>query len=244
MPHPLIQDFVKLPGIIGLSLMENGESLGHSIGLTAARDPTQQPKLARSIQKILATAPAMLNFFTFQFAGDQQVAIYWVAAGRALIILRQGAATQAQIRAVNQLLQFIKADYRALISTDNPPNDTQTLTDATGEGVNAQEILQAMNILTRQASYFLGPSLVAAHLKADQPANTVWLNRFHIESNGTISLAPHLAPPDWRLTAGQLQIIRQWMQNFCQRCTKIVRDYLLIIQQALSKQQWQLLFEP
>ena len=116
----LLQNFLNLPGIIGFSLMPlaQEEASGHaySVGFPQGNGPSQQPLLVQGIQQIIGTTPASLEFCTFQF-GPYQVDLYKVEHSSVLLVCSEGSLSSQHARAIRELMQFIKADYSALVES-------------------------------------------------------------------------------------------------------------------------------
>ena len=120
MQYQLIQNFLQLPGIIGFSLipLDQDDSLGqaYSVGFPAGNAPEQQSLLLKGIQQIISTTPASLEFCLFQL-GPHQLELHKVESGAVLLVLSEGPLPSDYPKAVSELVQFIKADYSALVES-------------------------------------------------------------------------------------------------------------------------------
>ena len=243
MQYQLIQNFLDLPGIVGLSLMplEDTSGRAYSVGFPQGNGPEQLPLLLRGIQQIIKTTPASLEFSVFQF-GVYRVDLHKVESEAVLLILSEGQLPAQYSKAVSELMQFIKADYSALVESIRAIRaetvaHVSTLSPQL-QSANSEDVVAAMNSLSQVTSRYLGTQLVANHWRSDQSQGMVWLEKFCISGDGTISALEM----DQQLSPEQLAEIRLWTQRFHQRCTRIIRDYAVLVEQALPEQHWRLLF--
>ncbi len=239
----LIQNFLNLPGIIGFSLMPLDDPSGraYSVGFPQENGPDQQPLLLQGIQQIIKTTPTSLEFCEFQF-GTYQVELHKVESGAVLLIFSEGLLCSQYSKSVSELMQFIKADYSALaesIRSIGVENVVRVSTFSTQlQTANLVDVVAAMNSLSQVTSRYLGTQLVANHWRTHQSQDTGWLNKFRVSVDGTISVIDM----DQQLSPEQLAEIRLWTQKFHQRCTRIIRDYEVLVEQTLPEQHWRLLF--
>ena len=236
----LIQNFLTLPGIIGLSLMSLDDSAdAHSVGFPQGDGPDQHPLLVKGIQQIIGTTPAFLEFCEFQL-GPYQVELHKVESDTVLLIFRDSQLSSQYSKAVSELMQFIKADYPALVESIQAIKAEAVAPMATPaeqlQTAGLEDVVVAMNSLSQITIRYLGTQLVANHWRTLQ--DVAWLRNFCVEDDGTISAAdidPQLSPE-------QLADIRLWTQRFHQRCTRIIRDYDVLVEQTLPEPHRQLLF--
>jgi len=116
MKREVVQDFLNLPGIAGLALMD-GRSRPYFYGIDRSLNFQQKEALAQGIQQVIDTTPADFEFFQFQF-GSRQVYIYKLAHGIILLVLtveRLIDATYLQL--VEQLKLELQQDLVNAIAT-------------------------------------------------------------------------------------------------------------------------------
>ncbi|MFG6099426.1 hypothetical protein SPB21_29555 [Leptothoe sp. ISB3NOV94-8A] len=243
MQFQLIQNFLDLPGIIGFSLVPLNDTSNHaySVGFPQGNGPDKNPLLLQGIQQIIKTTPTSLEFCAFQF-GSYQVELHKVESGAVLLVFSEGALSSQYSKSVSELMQFIKADYLALvesIQSIHADNVTPATTfSAQRQTASVDDVVAAMNSLSQVTSRYLGTQLVANQWRTYQSQDMVWLKKFCISVDGTISVKD----VDSKLSPEQLTEIRLWTQRFHQRCTRIIRDYDVLVEQTLPKEHWQLLF--
>lgn len=100
MKREVIQDFLNLPGVAGVALMD-GRSRPYFFGVDQALNFQQKEALAQGIQQVVDTTPSGFGSFEFQFTGHQ-VYIYKLQHGIILLVLAEE--------------KLIKADYRIAVS--------------------------------------------------------------------------------------------------------------------------------
>ncbi|MEM7793481.1 MAG: hypothetical protein AAF579_03395 [Cyanobacteria bacterium P01_C01_bin.118] len=243
MQRQLIQNFLNLPGVHGFSLipLPPEEFLGevYSIGFPQGNEPDDHPFLVEGIQEIIGTTPAFLEFCEVHF-GPYQVEVHKVEEEAILLILREGERSDQYSKAVSELIQFIKADYTALVESiqalklegeETPLTPASQLLTA-----NLKDVVAAINSLSEVTVRYLGTQLVANHWRTLQESD--WLTTFAVDNNGTVTVAD----AQQQLSPEQLADVRLWTQRFHQRCTRIIRDYDVLVEQALPQSHWQLLF--
>lgn len=239
----LIQNFLNMPGVLGFSLMplsqENALGKAYSLGFFQGYGPDQQPMLVQGIQQIIETTPGILEFCEFQF-GPYQVELHKIENEAVLLVLSEGPLSSQYSKAVSELMQFIKADYAALVESiqalKSDDGEPALITMAQLSTANLADVVAAMNGLSEVAIRYLGTQLVANHWRTLQDVAS--LSKFSIGDDGTISVANM----DRQLSPDQLAEVRLWSQRFHQRCTRIIRDYDELVDQTLDQQHRQLLF--
>lgn len=85
MKREVVQDFLNLPGITGVALMD-GRSRPFFYGVDQALNFQQKEALAQGIQQVVETTPEGFEFYEFQFTG-YQVYIYRLDHGMILLVV-------------------------------------------------------------------------------------------------------------------------------------------------------------
>ncbi|MEO0867473.1 MAG: hypothetical protein AAFY17_03285 [Cyanobacteria bacterium J06642_11] len=243
----LIQTFIKLPGILGFSLMppdqEKSSKNIYSVGFTQGRSPDQHPTLVHGVQQIIQTTPASLEHCTFQFS-SHHIEIHKVENGAILLIFGQGEFADQHFKAISELIQFIKADYQALVDSIRAINTAHDQgyapkgTDEQLPTVHIDDLLEAINSVSHITRRYLGSRFVTDYWQASQQQALAWMQHCQIEADGTLNVADGLP----ELTPEQLAELRGCMQQFHQQCTRFIRDYDTLVAKSLPQHHWQLLF--
>jgi hypothetical protein len=97
MKREVVQEFLGLPGIVGLALMD-GRSRPCFYGVSERLNLQQKEALAQGICQVLETTPSSFRTFEFQFAGARAY-IYKVAEGLVLLVIVDNALAPTEYRA-------------------------------------------------------------------------------------------------------------------------------------------------
>ncbi|MBF2080006.1 MAG: hypothetical protein IGR76_16185, partial [Synechococcales cyanobacterium T60_A2020_003] len=101
MNKEVVQDFLNLPGIAGIALMD-GRSRPYFFGIDQALNFQQKETLALGIQQVIETTPADFEFFEFQFVGHQ-IHIYKLSHGIILLVI--GHSKKHTVLRIRRFLQ-------------------------------------------------------------------------------------------------------------------------------------------
>ena len=241
MQRQLIQNFLNLPGILGFSLipLDDLSAQAYSVGFPKNNAPERHPLLLEGLQQIIQTTPASFEFCTFQFE-SYQVELHKVENEAVLLVFSKDARPNQYAKPISELMQFIKADCSALVDSIRAmrSDPLPQVLPVQSQTANLDDVLKAMNSLSKITCRYLGPQLVANHWRTHQSKGPAWLDMFNIAGDGTITVAELTS----QLSPEQLAEIRLWTRQFHQRCTRIIRDYDVLVEQTLPEQHWKLLF--
>ena len=116
MKREAVQDFLNLPGIVGVALMD-GRSRPYFCGVDQTLNFQQKEALAQGIQQVIDTTPANFKFFEFQFSGHQ-VYIYKLDHGIILLVLAASTlAYETYVETVGRLKAELQEDIANTIAT-------------------------------------------------------------------------------------------------------------------------------
>lgn len=116
MRREVVQDFLNLPGIAGVALID-GRSRPYFCGIDQILNFQQKEALAQGIQQVVETTPTGFEFFEFQFTGHQ-VYIYKLDHGIILLVLTSNSVVaKTYVRAVELLKQELQDDVANAIAT-------------------------------------------------------------------------------------------------------------------------------
>lgn len=109
MKQEVIQDFLTVPGIAGIALID-GLSRPYFHGFGAHFDASQQNAIAQGIQQVLETTPDGFNSFEFQF-DFYRIYLHKLKRGITLLVLTGNTLPQATYtQAVRQVLLELQLD--------------------------------------------------------------------------------------------------------------------------------------
>ncbi|MBD2035018.1 hypothetical protein H6F76_08250 [Leptolyngbya sp. FACHB-321] len=116
MKREVIQDFLNLPGIAGVALMD-GRSRPYFCGIDQALNFQQKEALAQGILQVVETIPDSFDVFEFQFA-EHQVRLYRLDRGMVLLVLtHQRLICADYLSMITQLKTVLKEDIPNAIAT-------------------------------------------------------------------------------------------------------------------------------
>jgi hypothetical protein len=116
MKQEVIQDFLNLPGIVGVALMD-GRSRPYFCGVDQTLNFQQKEALAQGILQVVQTIPSGFEAFQFQFTG-YQVHIYKLAHGMILLVLTQSDLVYADyLKTIKDLKAALQEDMTTAIAS-------------------------------------------------------------------------------------------------------------------------------
>ena len=116
MKREVVRDFLNLPGIAGVALMD-GRSRPYFCGVDQTLNFQQKEALAQGIRQVVETTPDGFESFEFQFTGHQ-VYIYKLEHGIILLVLARSHLVYADyLRAINLLKAALQEDITKAIAT-------------------------------------------------------------------------------------------------------------------------------
>ncbi|HEY9641877.1 MAG TPA: hypothetical protein V6C57_15425 [Coleofasciculaceae cyanobacterium] len=265
MKREVVQDFLNLPGIMGVALM-HGRFRPYFCGVDQTLNFQQKEALAQGIQQVIETTPAGFEFFEFQFNGHQ-IYIYKLEQGVILLVLtvdNMGYATHATI--IDRLKVELQKDVNdaintfrvvagstplseknywkssnsepvlpAVLSADPEPADCLS-TSLRSLSISLRDLLMALNHLSRFAAQYLGATVVTNHWQAARP-DVEWLKQFEIDRAAQINFIGQ-TNGKMMVSREQHQWIQLWVEAFIDRCSKVMRNFpKMVRQKALDAHQ-------
>ena len=248
-----IRDFLNLPGIAGIALMD-GRSRPFFGGINYAFSLQQKQALSQSALQVIETIPEGFESFEFQFSA-YQVYIYKLVFGRVLLVLAHQTLDYSDYSKRIELFQeAIQTDFeeaivqlRSLTATQAPSGlalsqaPPATLQASQPSSIALQDILTALNHLSQITTHYLGTPVIVNYLKSTRPDRD-WLHQFQVDRAAQISVSSDALDLSQPISPEEQQWVRDWVAAFIQRCSQIVRDFATIVQKALHPEQVALLF--
>lgn len=267
MKKHVIENFLKLPGILGLALMD-GPSCAYFYGIEQFLDLQQRDIITRGIQQIISTTPVNLQAFDFRFS-HESVHVYKLSENNTLLVLTgEKLDTQAYQSAIMPLQEALQTDLDSTVASlqglveslglDTKPSYTKEQPSAAGTtspAVDApsaplqspfppQTVYQwedgigALNSLTDATAKYLGQTIAANTWRTTRPDGP-GLESLQFDREGHFSYALGGATKrDRTISPEDHEILLQWVQNFIKRCSLIIRNYPeMVLQQSLNHQQ-------
>ncbi|NJL20965.1 MAG: hypothetical protein HC895_09315 [Leptolyngbyaceae cyanobacterium SM1_3_5] len=174
MKREVVQDFLNLPGIAGVALMD-GRSRPFFYGLEQILSLPQREMFAQGIQQVISTTPANVERFEFQFL-RYQVHLYKLTQGLVLLILANVEFETRHHAQIEQLNRELQQDFASAIATFRLLSGTITLSQqpdwkhSTEAAIDAADWVSALNQISQLATYYLGATLSSNYWKATRPS--------------------------------------------------------------------------
>lgn len=248
MKRQVIQNFLNLPGLSGVGLID-GRNRPFFLGSDIQLNTGQQDALAQGIQQVIETIPAGFDSFSFRFT-HQFVHIHKLDQGLILMVLMADQMPLNAYRSViHQLTETLMEEPQNVVSTFRllagcvtlssasmkPPEASAPPAAPMAPGTSApaaagravvrgSDLIAALNHLSDGATQYLGKIIVANAWKQSRP-DQPWLAQFEINKDGHFSL-PNAAEP---ITPEQQQWVRDWVQAFIDRGSRTIRSFKGII---------------
>lgn len=302
MKREVVEDFLNLPGIAGVALMDR-RSRPYFCGVDNTLNFQQKEALAQGIRQVVETTPEGFESFEFQFTAHR-VYIYKLAQGMILLVLTgENLVSTDYLVAVEKLKAALQENITTAIATfrllagsitlssqtywksaqspssqpahappesagtttgsrngfrtasslpppsapppmPSKPNLTPGETKSENSQVTLKETLAALNHLSQFTTHYLGTAVIANYWKSSRP-EVEWLDQFQITRGAEITLAETgqaEAMLQATVSPQQIQWIQTWVSTFINRCTRVIRDFPLLVEQtALDAQQKKLL---
>lgn len=116
MKREVVRDFLNLPGIVGVALID-GRSRPYFCGVDQALNFQQKEALAQGIRQVVETTPDGFESFEFQFTGHQ-VYIYKLDHGIILLVLAQSRLVYSEyLQAIEKLKATLQEDITKALVT-------------------------------------------------------------------------------------------------------------------------------
>lgn len=116
MNREAVQDFLNLPGIVGVALID-GRSRPYFYGIDQFLNFQQKEALAQGIRQVIATTPSEFDAFEFQFI-EHQIYIYKLDQGLIFLVMADSQLSSADYtQAIKTLKLTLKEDLSNAIAT-------------------------------------------------------------------------------------------------------------------------------
>ena len=260
-------NFLNLPGIVGLGLMD-GHSRPYFSGIDQALNFQQKDALTQGIQQVISTTPTGFESFDFKFA-RQDVRIYRLKNGVILLVVTdEHLDTVVYNDTVAQLKDTLESDPHSAVSTFRllagsttlnrptetaaplpaeasqpttpvaPPSPIVETVASSSEIATWDNYLTTLNTLTDATAQYLGKIVVANTWRTTRPKDGQ-LNIMQLDRDGHFNLhAEAQIVAAASIEPAVYVVLDQWVSTFIKRCSMIIRDYqVLVVEQQLTLEQ-------
>ncbi|WP_421657191.1 hypothetical protein [Leptothermofonsia sp. ETS-13] len=271
MKREVIRDFLNLPGIAGIALMD-GRSRPYFCGVDQTLNFQQKEALAQGILRVVETIPEGFETFDFQFTG-YQVHIYRLEHGIILLVLTRNDLTYSDyLKTIKNLKAVLKEDITNAIATfrlvagnvtlpgtsyrkartASLPAPTIPQSEPTpppaphppSSSTTLNDLLTALNHFSKFTTQYLGTQVIANYWKSTRPQNE-WLSHFQIDRSAQFTFSGLSAQEQQKpINPQEQKYIQEWVAIFTKRCSQVIRDFPNIVEQkALNDEQKALLLK-
>jgi hypothetical protein len=267
MKQQVILNFLNVPGIVGLGLMD-GHSRPYFSGIDQSLNFQQKEALTQGIQQVISTTSPGFESFDFKFA-QRNARIYRLNTGVILLVVTdEQLDTVVYNDTVAQLKETLESDPHSAVSTfrllagsttlnrpteeiaasavatatSSPPTKEAAAVVASASGdppaATWTDYLATLNLLSDATAKYLGKIVVANTWRTARPDHAQ-LDGMELDRNGHFSLnAEAQITTSAAIAPATYTALYQWTHTFIKRCSMIIRDYkALVIEQQLTPEQ-------
>lgn len=267
MKKQTIRNFLNLPGIVGLALMDE-QSRPYFCGIDRVLNFQQQEALTEGIQQVLSTTPEGFDAFDFRFS-QRDAYIYKLKSGIILLVITDEQLEPPTYQtAITELKQTLEANPQSVVPMFRLLSGSTTLdkqqywtnghpepeTKPPAEELPASRSPELPLPVVTQVSYQWKQVIVALNALTDATARylgrlvvaNAWqstrpnadsLDHLKISRSGHFSCSPQVSI-EASMSSEAQQELHNWVERFITRCSLVIRDYAgLVLQQMLDEHQ-------
>lgn len=232
MNQEVIRDFLNVPGIVGIALL-NGQSQPVFYSQNPAFAQGQPELLSQGILQVVETIPSEYEMLEFRFSKNRIVLHRFAKNFIVLVIKDDSRIDETFVDAFQRLKTWIGQNPTIAIE------QFQAL--PTAPLPKLKDLIEAFNQLSEFTKNYLGVAVIANYLKSSRPANE-WMEQFQINRSGQIALIGERSGLEQTVSAQEQELFRHWVAQYIRRCSQAVRDYAALVEQnALTDTQKALL---
>ena len=251
MNQELIQNFLNLPEVAGIALMQ-GRIIPYFYVKEKIISPEQKIELIRHFRKNILETPVLSNCLEFQI--DSYFAYtYKLNDTVTLLVIAFQDSSTVKSMANNILQSSLKSDLSTTIKLfenltktvfqtvkvdATPPaklsiDQINPIEESLKENYTIEDLVITLNALSQIVCSYLGPKITSNFWQLARPKQE-WLNRFSIRSTATIEF---IGSTTDLVSPLQHLFIREWTNQFINQCSHIIRDLPSRIDQQLLTQK-------
>ncbi|MBD2326794.1 hypothetical protein [Alkalinema sp. FACHB-956] len=99
--------------------------------------------------------------------------------------------------------------------------------------IRLQEQIEAFNELSQIATQYLGNAIIANHLSRSRP-DVPWLQQFSIDRTAHLSFNGDAKQVVQPMSEAEINDMQQWAKAFINQCSRVIRDFPLLVKQQSS----------
>ena len=233
-----IEDFLSIPGVLGVSLIRQ-QCLQQSVPPQASQlylytkditlDENKKQLLTQDIKQNIAKVSERIDFFKFRIA-EHYACTYKLNSDFTLLVLTSTDIAAVQLRplAAKQLKARLQQDIDATIATFKFLTQSSQHTAVGGLedagnyqnqslDITVEDLLKALDCLSQFSSDYIGKKIVTNYWQSTRPSFE-WLDNFHLNHAAKIEFSGVIKP----ITALQHQWLKDWTAAFIKKCSQII----------------------
>jgi hypothetical protein len=266
MHERVIRDFLNLPGIAGIALINErssrdlqGELYPFFYSLDLAFECLQKESLSQGILQVLETIPNGFESFEFCFS-TYHIQLHRLRSTLVLLVVARDVSDERYSIRLEGLKILICEDLDGTLTAlhafsvrchsetlPQPNNNVDLfspsclLSSSAASFPSLGEVVTSLNDLCRFAREYLGTAVIVNYLRSSRP-DVEWLQQFAIDRNAQIHFSGGVSTLERAITLEEQQWIQEWVALFIRRCSRPVRNFGALVEQtALSDTQRSLL---
>jgi hypothetical protein len=265
MHEGVIRDFLNLPGIAGIALINErssrdlqGELYPFFYSLDLAFECPQKEGLSQGILQVLETVPDGFESFEFCFS-TYHIQLHRLRSTLVLFVIARDVSDERYSIRLEGLKILICEDLDGTLGALHAFS-VRSHSEAIPQLNKNADLFSPSCLLVSPVAYFpslgevvtlndlchftrqhLGTAVIVNYLKSTRP-DVEWLQQFAIDRNAQIRFSGGASPLERAITLEEQQWIQEWVALFIRRCSRPVRNFGALVEQtALSDAQRSLL---
>lgn len=251
MNQELIQNFLSLPEVAGIALMQ-GRIIPYFYVKEKIISPEQKIELVRHFRKTILEAPVLSNCLEFQI-DSYFVYTYKLNDAVTLLVITFQNSITVKSMANNILQSALKNDLNTTIKlfknltrkvfqtskTDTTSTEqlsidqNNSIEESLKEDYTIEDLVITLNALSQIVCRYLGPKITSNFWQLTRPKQE-WLSHFSIKSTAAIEF---IGSTTDLMSPLQNLFIREWTNQFTHQCSHIIRDLPSRIDQEFLTQK-------
>lgn len=228
MNQDIFQVFFDVPEVIGVGIIDGQTQLSLYVKEQVISSEEKQ-NITQDTLKVVASKYEEFDLFEFSLL-NYYAYVYKLNHHFHLLVLTYLITTEQLKNALQKDIEIAMISFKTLAQKN--PQFTLEIK------VTIEELLYALNKLSKFISKYLGSKITANYLELTRP-QFEWISNFQINYSAEITF---FSISTKYVSALQHQWVKQWAAAFIKRCTQFLKDLpILIEQKGLDESQKKIL---